>query len=178
MMIALISIREWREPSLQGFEGYLAGSRYLIPSAFALAGIMADLLFLFPSAPIFLNATINVGLAVCAVLGNLQYAANVYPKLKPRSMISHASAWQAVVAMARECQSADLAIPNVPLGILTQEFYDWDLKKFEPLLRADLKTPPGTSLQFVAWNEVPNEYYRDVPALVRVQNKLQLKTTK
>jgi hypothetical protein len=178
MMIALISIREWREPSLQGFEGYLTGSRYLIPSTFALAGVMADLLFLFASAPIFLNAIMNVGLMVCAVTGNLQYAANVYPKLKPRSMISHASAWQAVVAMARECQSADLAIPNVPLGALTQEFYDWDLKRFEPLLRADLKTPPGTSLQFVAWNEVPNEYYRDVPALVRVQKKLLLETKK
>jgi len=178
VMIALISVRQWREPSPQGFADYLTGSRYLIPSAFALAGIIADLLFLFASAPIFLNAIINVGLAVCAVIGNLQYAANVYPKLKPLSMISHASAWQAVVAMARECQSADLAIPNAPLGALTQEFYDWDLKKFEPLLRADLKTPPGTSLQFVAWNEVPDEYYRDVPALVRVQQKLQLETRK
>jgi hypothetical protein len=178
MMIALISIREWREPSPQRFADYLTGSRYLIPSAFALAGIMADLLFLLAFAPIFLNATMNVGLVVCAVTGNLQYAANVYPKLKPKSMISHASAWQAVVAMARECQSADLAIPNVPLGALTQEFYDWDLKRFEPLLRADLKAPPGTSLQFVAWSEVPNEYYRDVPALAGVQGKLQLETKK
>jgi hypothetical protein len=177
-MIALISIRQWREPSPQGFSGYLMAPRSLIPGAFALAGIMADLLFLFASAPIFLNAVMNVGLVVCAVTGNLQHAVNVYPKLKPRSTISHASAWQAVVAMARECQSADLAIPNAPLGALTQEFNDWDLKKFEPLLRADLKTPPGTSLQFVAWNEVPNEFYRDVPALVRVQKKLQLETRK
>ena len=178
MMVALIAIREWREPSPLGLAGYMAGSRYLIPGAFALAGIMADLLFLLASAPIFLSAIINVGLAVCAVIGNFQYATNVYPKIKPRSMISHASAWRAVVAMARECQRADLAIPNVPLGVLSQEFNDWDLKIFEPLLRADLKVPPGTDLQFVAWNEVPNEYYRDVPALVGVQKKLQLETRK
>jgi hypothetical protein len=177
-MIALISIRQWREPSPQGFADYLTGSRYLIPSAFALGSIMADLLFLLASAPIFLNAILNVGLAVCAIIGNLQFAANVYPKVRPKSVISHASAWQAVVAMARECRRADLPIPNVPLGALTQEFYDWDLKRFEPLLRADLKAPPETSLQFVAWNEVPNEYYRDVPALVKVREKLQLEIRK
>ena len=177
-ILALISVRVWREPPSHGFADYLTGSRYLIPSSFALAGVMVELLFLFASAPVFLNAILSVGLAVCAVIGNLQYAANVYPKVKPRSMISHASAWQAVVAMARECRRADLPIPNVPLGALTQEFYDWDLKRFEPLLRADLKALPGTNLQFVAWNEVPNEYYRDVPALVEVQKKLQLETRK
>lgn len=178
MMIVLISTRQWREPSPQGFVDYLASSRYLIPSTFALAGIMVELFFLFASAPLFLNAILNVGLAVCAIVGNQEYAANVYPKVKPKSVISHASAWQAVVAMARECRRADLPIPNVPLGALTQEFFDWDLKKFEPLLRADLKAPPGTSLQFVAWNETPNEYYRDVPALVGVQKKLQLEIKK
>jgi hypothetical protein len=178
MMIVLISTRQWREPSPQGFMDYLAGSRYLIPSTFALAGIMVELLFLFASAPIFLNAILNVGLAVCAIIGNREYAVNVYPKVRPKSVISHAAAWQAVVAMARECRRADLPIPNVPLGALTQEFFDWDLKKFEPLLRADLKAPPGTSLQFVAWNETPNEYDRDVPALVEVQKKLQLEIKK
>ena len=178
MMIVLISIRQWREPSPQGFVDYLAGPRYLIPSTFALAGIMAELLFLFASVPIFLNAILNVGLTVCAIVGNQQYAVNIYPKIKPRSMISHASAWQAVVAMARECQRANLAIPNVPLGALTQEFYDWDLKRFEPLLRADLKVPPRTSLQFVAWNETPSAYYRDVPSLTAVQKKLQLESKK
>ena len=80
--------------------------------------------------------------------------------------------------MARECQSADLAIPDVPLGLLTQEFNDWDLKTFEPLLRADLKAPPGTSLRFVAWEEVPEGYYHAIPSLVVVQKKLRLETRK
>ncbi len=178
VMIVLISIRQWREPSPQGFVHFLAASRYLIPSSFALAGIMAELLFLFATAPVYLNTILNVGLAVCAIIGNQQYAANVYPRTQPNSMISHASAWRAVVAMARECQRADLPIPNVPLGALTQEFYDWDLKKFEPLLRADLKARPETTLQFVAWNEMPDGQYRDVPSLVAVQEKLRLEIKK
>jgi hypothetical protein len=178
MMIALIAIRQWQEPSPQGFVDYLAGPRYLIPSTFALAGVMAELLFLFASAPILLSAILYVGLMVCAIAGNLQYAANIYPKVKPNSVISHASAWRSVVEMARECQKAGLPIPNVPLGALTQEFYDWDLKRFEPLLRADLKAPLGTSLQFVTWTEMPDGYYRDVPSLVEVQKKLQLDTKK
>jgi hypothetical protein len=181
-IIALISVRQWHEASPHGFADYLAGSRYLIPSTFALAGLIGELLFVFASAPILLGAILNAGLAVCAILGNLQYAASVYPKVRPRSMISHAYAWQSVVAMAWECQRADLAIPNVPLGALTQEFDDWDLKLFEPLLRADLKAPPGTNLQFTAWtsltNELPNEYDRDVPSLGEVRKRLQLETRK
>lgn len=178
MMIALIAIRQWQEPSPQGFVDYLAGPRYLIPSTFALAGVMAELLFLFASAPILLSAILYVGLMVCALVGNLQYAANIYPKVKPSSVISHASAWRSVVEMARECQRAGLPIPNVPLGVLTQEFYDWDVKRFEPLLRADLKAPLGTRLQFVTWTEMPDGYHRDVPSLVEVQKKLQLDTKK
>ena len=174
MMIALISVREWQEPAPQGFANYLVGARYHIPSTFALAAMISELLFLGASAPILLSAMLNVGLAVCAIMGNLQHAANVSPK----SMISHAAAWKSIVAMARECRSADLAIPNVPLGALTQEFANWDLKLFEPLLRTDLHAPPGTSLRFVAWEEVPEGYYRDVPSLVAVQKKLQLETRK
>lgn len=175
-IIAMIAIRHWRQPD--AFTEYLAGPRYLIPSTFALAGVMADLLFLFASAPMFLHASLNLGLAVCAVIGNLQYAANIYPKARPSSMISHASAWRAVVAMARECQRADLPIPNVPLGALTQEFYDWDLKKFEPLLRSDLKTPRETTLQMEPWANFaigsPETYSREVPSLAQVRKQLKL----
>jgi hypothetical protein len=180
-IIALTSVRVWREPHLR-FADYLTGSRYLIPSSFALAGLIADLLLILASAPILLSGMLNAGLAVYAILGNLEYAANVYPKVWPRSMISHSDAWKSVVAMARECQRANLAIPNVPLGALTQEFDDWDLKKFEPLLRADLKAQPETSLSFIAWtgvtNELPNEYDRNVPSLGEVRKRLRLETKK
>ena len=83
--------------------------------------------------------------------------------------------------MAQECQKANLAIPNVPLGALTQEFDDWDLKVFEPLLRADLKAPPGTTLQFVDWpgatEELPSKY-RDLPSLSEVKKRLGLEIRK
>jgi hypothetical protein len=182
LTIALISIRQWHEPSPRGFMDYLSGSRYLILSTFALAGMLAEVLFLLASAPILLSAILSVGLGVCAIVGNLQYAANVYPKISPNSIISHAHAWRSVVALARECQKADLAIPNVPLGTLTQEFHSWDLKLFEPLLRADLKIPPETSLQFAPWdsfsNTTPNEYSRQTSFLVDVRKTLHLEPTK
>ena len=71
-------------------------------------------------------------------------------------------------------------IPDVPLGILSQEFYDWDLKLFEPLLRADLHLPEGTSLNMAPWTtfagESPDEYRRQVPSLAEVRKRLQLET--
>jgi hypothetical protein len=180
-IIVLTAVRVWREPHLR-FEDYLTGPRYLIPSSIALAGLIADLLLVLASAPFLLGGILNAGLAVYAIVGHLQYAANVYPKEKPRSMISHSAAWKSIVAMARECQRADLAIPNVPLGDLTQEFDDWDLKVFEPLLRADLKAPPEKSLKFIAWTSgtkaLPNEYDRDVPSLADVRKRLHLEARK
>ena len=181
-IIALIAVREWHEPSPHGFADYLTGARYLVPSTFALAGIMAELLFLLAALPTLLSATLYVGLAVCAVLGGLQYATYVYPRVTSRSMISHEHAWRALVSMARECRRAGLPIPNVPLGALTQEFNDWDLELFQPLLRAELRVPPETGLQFMAWpdreSDLPNEYDRAVPTLVEVRKQLRLKRNK
>jgi len=177
-MIALISFRVWREPSPHGFGDYLAGPRYLIPSSFALAGIIAELLLLVALTPVFLSAFLNLGLGVCAILGNFQFAVSIKPRLDPKSTISHKSAWRSIVAMARESQNAGLAIPNVPLGALTQEFHDWDLKLFEPLLRSDLKLPRETTLQMEPWANFaagsPDNYSREVPSLVQVRKQLKL----
>jgi hypothetical protein len=176
-IIALILARVWRESSPAELANYLVGSRYLIPITFVLASLLGELLFLLASAPILLSTILNVGLAICAILGNLSYALNIYPGAEPRSMISHAQAWHLIVATARDCQRANLPIPNVPLGVLTQEFGDWDLKVFEPLLRADLKTPSETTLQFGDWprsgNELPNEY-RDIPSVNEIKKRLWL----
>ncbi|HWM25154.1 MAG TPA: hypothetical protein VNP98_10040 [Chthoniobacterales bacterium] len=180
-IVALTAARQWHEPSPLGFADFLSGARYLIPSTFALAGVLVELLFLLASAPLFLGAVLNVGLAICAIMGNLQYAAHVYPKVYPGATISHANAWRSVVAMARECRDANLSIPNVPLGALTQEFHDWDLKLFEPLLRADLRVSPGAPLQFTAWpgftGEIPDEYKPSVPSLGEVRKRLKRETT-
>src|SRR5205807_5697077 len=168
-IIALMAFRQWREPSPEGFALYTVAPRSLIPATLALVGIFAELLFLVASMPVLLNAILNLALGVCMIIGNLHFAANVYPKAFSKSMISHKRAWQSVVAMARECRSANLTIPDVPLGILSQEFYDWDLKLFEPLLRADLHLPEGTSLNMAPWTtfagESPDEYRRQVPSL-------------
>ena len=176
-IIAMMAFRQWRDPSPEGFALYLVAPRSLIPGSFALAGIFAELLLLAASMPVLLNAILNLALGVCVIMGNLHFAANAYPK---KSMISHKRAWQSVVAMARECRSANLTIPDVPLGILSQEFYDWDLKLFEPLLRADLHLPEGTSLNMAPWTtfagESPDEYRRQVPSLAEVRKRLQLVT--
>ena len=180
-MIALISIRQWHEPSPRGFGDYLVASRYLIPSAFTLTSFLAELLFLAARAPSLFYLLLTSGAGVYAVIINLLFFANIYPEVAPQSMISHGRAWSSIVTMARECRRADLAIPNVPLGALTQEFYDWDLRLFEPLLRADLKASPDSTLQFVAWsafvNDAPSEYNRAVPSLTEVKKRLKFRNT-
>ena len=177
-IIALISLRLWLEPSPNGFAGYLSGSRHLIPVSFALAGILTEMFLLVAWLPVVPTVVLNVGVAICALVAHLHFAAHIYPKAAPRARISHDRAWRSIVAMARECQNAGLAIPNVPLGQLTQEFGDWDLKLFEPLLRADLKLPPETKLELVPWNDLANaaadNYSRQVPSLAAVKKRLRL----
>lgn len=114
-----------------------------------------------------------------AIAGNAQFRRNVYPKVEPKSVVSHARASQSIVAMASQCQKAGLAIPNMPLGVLTQEFSDWDLKLFEPLLRSELKTTTETALQLIPWDQVskqpPEEYAKNVPSLREVKEILNLR---
>lgn len=181
-IIALISIRQWIEPSPNGFADYLSGPRHLVPASFALVGVFTELFCLVALLPTFPSVILNFGLGICTVAAHLHFAAHIYPKIAPRAMISHQRAWHSIVAMARECQTARLAIPNVPLGELTQEFADWDLKLFEPLLRSDLKAPPETNLEIVPWsnfaNGSPDQYSRQVPTLAEVRKQLNLHATR
>jgi hypothetical protein len=176
--VALVSIRQWFEPSPNGFSDYLVGSRHLVPASFALVGILMELFLLVALLPVVPGAIVNLGVGIYAVVAHLQFAAHIYPKVAPQAMIPHERAWHSIVAMTRECQSAGLAIPNVPLGELTQEFADWDLKLFEPLLRSDLKLPPETNLEIVPWsdfaNASPDNYSRQVPSLAQVRKRLHL----
>ena len=177
-IVALLSIRQWLEPSPNGLADYLSGSRHLIPVSFALLGIVTELFLLVTWLPVFSGVMLHLGVGVCAVVAHFNFAAHVYAKASPRLMISHKSAWHSIVAMARECRQAGLAIPNVPLGELTQEFGDWDLKLFEPLLRSHLKLPPETNLELVPWSDVGNapadNYSRQVPSLAQVKKRLNL----
>ncbi len=177
-LIALVSARQWYEPSAHGFADFLVGSRYLIPASFTLIGLLAELFFALSIAPRLLSACLLTGITACALLGNLHFTAHVYPVVVRQSATSHERAWRAVVAMARECIQEGLPIPNVPLGQLTQEFYDWDLKLFEPLLRADLHVSREHDLQFVSWQEFLNgsrDGYAPVLSLPKVQRELRLR---
>jgi hypothetical protein len=175
-LVGLISARELTHPSANGFSDYFVGSRYLIPVQFTLLGFLILLFIRVNAVPFFVSLLLNFFLLFGAIAGNAQFRRNVYPKVEPKSVVSHARAWQSIVAMAAQCQKAGLAIPNVPLGVLTQEFADWDLKLFEPLLRSELKTTTETPLQFISWDEVskepPEEYAKNVPALRDVKESL------
>ncbi|MFL6590308.1 MAG: hypothetical protein ACJ8M4_09060, partial [Chthoniobacterales bacterium] len=178
MLVILIGAREIQHPSPAGFRDYLVGSRYLIPAGFSLVGLIILTAIQWNRLPLAMSLLINIGLFMSAIIGNAQFGKNVYPKLEPQAIISHANAWRSVVAMASQCRQAHLPIPNVPLGILVREF-DWDLKTFEPLLRADLKLPPDTGIEFVPFDTVSgmrsDEYAKQVPALRDVKQTLRLR---
>lgn len=177
-LVGLISMRELTHPSANGFTDYFVGSRYLIPAQFALLGFLILLLIRLNAVPFTVSMLLNFLLLFSAIAGNAQFRKNVYPKVEPKSVVSHARAWQSIVAMASQCRKAGLAIPNAPLGVLTQEFSDWDLKLFEPLLRSELKTTSETPLEFIPWDQVskqpPEEYAKNVPALRDVKESLTL----
>jgi hypothetical protein len=148
----------------------------------ALVAILFELFVVIGSLPAVPSVILNLALGLSAVAGHLHFAAHVYPEVAPAAMISHERAWHSIVAMARECQEAGLAIPNIPLGVLTQEFADWDLKLFEPLLRSDLKASPETHLAMAPWsnftNGSPDEYSRKIPTLAEVRRRLNLDVPK
>ena len=48
---------------------------------------------------------------------------------------------------------AKLPIPNIPLASLAQEFHQYDLRLFEPLLHDELKLPAPERCEFVEWPE-------------------------
>lgn len=64
------------------------------------------------------------------------------------------------------------------MGALTQEFYDWDLKLFEPLLRYSLHLAPEQKIEFEAWQKVRGtelkKYEAVAPSLTRVISLLKL----
>jgi hypothetical protein len=176
-LVGLISARELRHPSSNGFSDYFVGSRYLIPAQFTLLGFLILLFIRVNTVPFIVSLVVNFFLLSSAISGNAQFRKNVYPKVEPKSVVSHARAWQSIVTMASQCQKAGLAIPNAPLGVLTQEFADWDLKLFEPLLRSELKITTQTPLKFIPWDQVSKEpeYVKNVPALSDVKQSLTLR---
>ena len=179
-IITLIAIREWSEPSGNRFSDYLGAPRYVIPGSFALVGFIIELFLLLGALPFVARIILSLAITGWAVGFQNYFSANIHPTIAPQSIISHDRAWRSLVAMASECHQARLPVPDVPLGQLTQEFGDWDLKLFEPLLRSGLKFSAETNLPIVPWNDfanaTPDPYRERVPSLAAVKKQLHLDT--
>ena len=123
-------------------------------------------------------ATLSLGLGLAAYLAHNGYERRLSPRVTPLNCISHDHAWQLIVTSAHEAKSAQLRIPNLPMGALTQEFYDFDLKLFEPLLHDELQLPRRERCEFVDWRDCRTtmraNYDRAVPSLRPLIDLLRL----
>lgn len=177
-LIALIAARQLQANSPNGFADFFSGPRYLIPAGFCAVGLLAELMFALRLRKPAVQVAVYGSLTVAAIAGNLHFASHGYRQLAPQATISHARAWDAIVAMTRECRNARLPVPAVPMGTLTHDFADWDLRHFEPLLRADLQLGSDAKLPMVRWDEfattTPETYARVAPSVAAVRKQLRL----
>lgn len=168
--IALMFARQQSgDPAASSLNGFLIGSRYLVAISFA---------FLGSTTAITLSVVRHLGrfaaicccvLIIVSVAANLRYFASGYRTANPLNTISHRRVWKLIVATSAESSAAKMPVPNVPLGSLLQEFHDWDLRLFEPLLRAQLLIAESEPLPFASWERFrvvpPDEYRGAVPSL-------------
>lgn len=169
--VVVMLARHGLEPAWE-FRSVLIGPRYLVPITFTLLGSVVVLAIALARRGGLVAAVFFVGLSCAALAANRHHATQVYPV----NMVSHEKAWQSIMAVAQECQAAGLPIPNVPMVKLTQEFYDWDLRSFEPLLRDQLKSTEPC--RFVDWAESRGvnraQYDAAAPSLPRLIELLDL----
>jgi hypothetical protein len=182
-LIGLIAARQFQSSSLEAPATFLALCnslpRYVVPLHFLLIASVADVFVLLARrAPRFSSAAF-CALAVSALVAQVDFRVNTFPYVAPFTRISHTSAWGLIVATARECRAAQLPIPNVPLGALTQEFGDWDPRMFEPILRRELRLEPSDPIEIIAWEKYlhgeRDRYRKSVPSLQLLEEKLYLK---
>jgi hypothetical protein len=176
---ALIAARVLRYPGPRGFADFLVGSRYLLPANSTLIGLIIILFVgVAKRIPPRLHLALAAIIVLTAVLGQDEYRRHIYSQAEPLSAISHDATWRSIVTMARQSRDAGLPVPNAPMEKLTQDFPGWDLKLFEPLLRAELGERQGAAFEFADWKQLsanlPGEYANRVPALLDVVRNLQL----
>ena len=177
-LLSVVSVREWHRPSDLALFGFLVGPRYLLPVGIILSGSLLWLISLARNARASVVATLSLGLGLAAYLAHNGYERRLSPRVTPLNCISHDHAWQLIVTSAHEAKSAQLRIPNLPMGALTQEFYDFDLKLFEPLLHDELQLPRRERCEFVDWRDCRTtmraNYDRAVPSLRPLIDLLRL----
>jgi hypothetical protein len=178
-VLLLIIARQRTGFFLNQYGGLLTEPRYLVTVSFALFGsLMSVAITAVRRARSWLSVPLLIGVGITAYAVNQHYAATVWPALDPRRTISHERAWNLLAETAREARAAGLSVPNVPMGALTKEFPDWDLKLFEPLLHSELRLPPGEKIAFASWDifaaGIPEEYAVSVPSLRPLVELLKL----
>jgi hypothetical protein len=182
VLIGLIAIRQVQSASLDAAATligvFAAVPRYIVPLHFLAIASAGDLFVrLARRAPRF-SSGLFCALAMAAFAAQLDYRWSTFPYVATYARISHSSAWGLIVATARECRAAHLPVPNVPLGALTQEFYDWDPKMFEPLLRRELNLSPGEQIEMITWEQYRkgdrDRYRTSVPSLQLLEQKVYL----
>jgi hypothetical protein len=176
--LSLISAREWRDPNALALFGFLVGPRYLLPAVIILLGSFLWCISFAQNVRVSVVVAVSLCLGVATYLAHRGYERRLLPRIAPLNLISHDRGWRLIVASAREAKSAQLPIPNLPIGALTQEFYDWDLRLIEPLLHDELHLPQRERCEFVDWHEcrtrLRTDYDRALPSLRPLMNLLQL----
>jgi hypothetical protein len=151
--------------------------RYILPLHFLMIASATEVLVrLAQRAPRFSSGAF-LALALAAVAAQVDYRWTTFPYVAPFARISHTSAWGLIVATVRECRAAQLPVPNVPLGALTQEFSDQSIGSFHALLRRELQLRSDEKIEMIAWEEYlrgGRDRYRAVPSLQLLEHKLNL----
>ncbi len=181
-LIVLIAGRQLNEKTWHSTAttlGYFTSeARYVVPLHFLLiapAAIALALLFRYARR---LMAYGCVAIVVVAVTAQVEFQATARPYLDPLSRVSHYSVWRLIVATAQECRAAGLPLPNVPLADVTREFYDWDARMFEPLLRRELHLGSREQVAILSWDEYlasDRTKYSAVASLRELEQKLRVK---
>jgi hypothetical protein len=123
-------------------------------------------------------ALLFLTLGFTALIAGRQFGATTYRQIEPRAEISHDQAWRSIVSVARECRAASLPVPNVPMAQLTEEFFDFDLKLYEPLLKYSLHLPREERIDFEPWEKIRGaelqKYQSVAPSFRRMTRLLKL----
>ena len=113
-------------------------------------------------------------LVLAAITAQKDFQVTTFPYREPVWRISHGAAWRLVLATVRECRTAQLPVPNIPLGMLTQGWMDADMRVVEPLIRRDLRLAPEEKIEMIGWEEftAQRERYATVRSLRLLEAKM------
>jgi hypothetical protein len=179
VFVFLILARRLIEADPNPIQNSLFGARYLVPGNFMLFGSFAVLAVTASRRSPNVAAFMFLILGFIALISGRQFGATTYLQLAPHAVISHDQAWRSLVSLARECRRAGLPVPNVPLAPLTEEFYDFDLKLYQPLLKYSLHLPAKEKIDFEPWQNIRGaelqKYQSVAPSFGKITDMLKLK---